>query len=133
MRAVVAPAAHRGVRRVTAYIDTGTSAGTAAAAGKGTRNDAGRVGGAAAGSGASAAASFVWGPAGHDHALALACADLRAGSLFNARPLLERTREQREWAQRGYVSAVLGALARATNLVETWVREDKRNPDAWLL
>lgn len=118
MRAGVVPAARRGVRRVTSYIDTGTGADARAAA---------------ADAGAPAAASFVWGPAGHDHALALACEDLRAGSLFNARPLLERTREQREWAQRGYASAVLGALARATNLAETWVREDKRNPDAWLL
>jgi hypothetical protein len=116
LRAVVVPAARRGVRRVTSYVDTGNDAGTAAA-----DHDA------------PAEAAFVWGPAGLDHALALACEDLRAGSLFKARPLLERTRERREWAQRGYVSAVLGALARATNLAETWVREDKRNPDAWLL
>jgi hypothetical protein len=116
LRAVVAPAARRGVRRITSYIDTGSEPNAAPAE-----------------RAAAAEASFVWGPAGLDHALALACEDLRAGSLFKARPLLERTRQEREWAQRGYVSAVLGALARPTNLAETWVREDKRHPDAWLL
>lgn len=117
-RASVVPAVRRGVLRITSYADAAPR--SVAAGTDGTAQ-------------AAASTSFAWGLAGHDRALELAFEDLKAGSLVKARLLLERTREQRYWARRGYASAVFGATVRQTNVAETWASEESHNPDAWLL
>jgi transcriptional regulator with XRE-family HTH domain len=43
------------------------------------------------------------------------------------------TREARQFARRGYASAVLGSLAARTNVAEQWLREEPKDPDALLL
>lgn len=76
---------------------------------------------------------FAWDTAGHDHALAAASADVRAGLLGTCRDLLAETRRAGDFPRRGYASAVLGSACATVNIAEIWTGEEPGNPDAWLL
>jgi hypothetical protein len=79
------------------------------------------------------APSFDWDPAGPDRALAVARKDLSALRFGAARDLLAETRRAGDHDARAFRSLVLGAAAAASNVVETWTREEPGNPDALLL
>ena len=72
-------------------------------------------------------------PAGRDERLSAACTDVRSGILGAVREVLAETRYARNFARRGYASALLGALAADTNLAELWVVDAPSDPDALLL
>lgn len=76
---------------------------------------------------------FTWDPAWRDERLTAACTDVRSGIVGAGREVLAETRSTRDFARRGYASALLGALAAGTNLAELWVEDAPRNPDALLL
>lgn len=79
------------------------------------------------------APSFDWDPAGPDRALAVARGDVAALRFGAARDLLAATRQSGDHDARAFRSLVLAASAAASNVVETWIREEPRNPDALLL
>jgi hypothetical protein len=74
---------------------------------------------------------FVWDPAGADHTLAQARTELRAGRRGLARDALAQCRG--DAAVRAQRSLLLGSVVAGTDLAETWVTEDPRDPDARLL
>lgn len=76
---------------------------------------------------------FLWSLAWRDHRLDSACTDVQAGLLGVTRLVLAETREARQFARRGYASAVLGSMAARTDLAERWLREEPKDPDALLL
>ncbi|HEV2634523.1 MAG TPA: hypothetical protein VGX23_05220 [Actinocrinis sp.] len=76
---------------------------------------------------------FKWDPAWRDRRLAVACTDVQAGVVGAVREVLAETREARDFARRGYASALLGSLAASGNLPKLWLREEPRSPDALLL
>jgi hypothetical protein len=76
---------------------------------------------------------FTWDPAWRDERLTAACTDVRSGIVGAAREVLAETWSTRDFARRGYASALLGALAAGTNLADLWVQDAPRNPDALLL
>lgn len=76
---------------------------------------------------------FRWDPAWRDRRLAAACTDVQAGVVGAVREVLAETREARDFARRGYASAVLGSLAASGNLPQLWLHEEPRSPDALML
>jgi hypothetical protein len=76
---------------------------------------------------------FVWDVAGPDAHLAVAYTDVRAGRIGSTSELLRTTREERDFARRAYVSAVLGSAASSSNLAEMWAKDEPGSPDATLL
>ena len=76
---------------------------------------------------------FLWSLAWRDHRLQTACTDVQAGLLGAARLVLAETRDTREFARRGYASAVLGSLAARSDVAEQWLRDEPKDPDALLL
>lgn len=76
---------------------------------------------------------FLWSLAWRDHRLDSACTDVQAGLLGATRTVLAETRDARQFARRGYASAVLGKLAARMDLAEQWLREEPKDPDALLL
>lgn len=76
---------------------------------------------------------MIWDPAGRDERLAAACTDVRGGIVGAAREVLAETRADKDFARRGYASALLGALAADGNLPQLWLRDAPRDPDALLL
>lgn len=79
------------------------------------------------------APSFDWDPAGPDRALAVARGDVAALRFGAARDVLAAARQSGDHDTRAFRSLVLAAAAAASNVVETWIREEPTNPDALLL
>ncbi|WP_314173659.1 hypothetical protein [Streptomyces winkii] len=73
----------------------------------------------------------VYSPAGFDNELRGALEELRAGRWMAMRLLLERTGTS--WGLRTARSQVLGVVAAGSQVVEAWLQEDPRSPDAQMM